>query len=141
MFEELNKYQENGDFIFKPLDNLNDVCNAPNHSSGIYFIYAEEKTLQNLLYIGISGRRDKKGNIKHRKDGLRGRFLTGKTDGVLRKKYWPQKMNQEGIKSLHIYWYVTHGKFNVDFPRDLEILFLTRFVTKYKRLPRWNREI
>ncbi len=141
MFDELNRYKERGDFIFKASDSLRDVCNAPNHSSGIYFIYANDRATQNLIYIGISGRKDITRNIEHRKDGLRGRFITGKTGAELRKTYWPKKMNLEGIKSLHIFWYVSHGEFNKDFPRDLEILFLTRFLTKYERLPKWNRKI
>ncbi len=77
MFDELNKYKQHDHFFFKPADRLSEVCNAPNNSSGIYLINALEKGKVNLIYIGISGRRGADEKIVHRKDGLRGRFLTG----------------------------------------------------------------
>lgn len=141
MFDELKKYKQQGRFTFKPTDDLSLVCNAPNDCSGIYLIYAVAKNKTTLIYIGISGRKDENGKIKHRKDGLRGRFLTGKTKGVLRRYYWPQKMKEENIDALQIHWYVTHGKLNQDFPRDLEIDLLMKYQAQYGKLPRWNNVI
>ncbi|MES2455755.1 MAG: hypothetical protein V4594_09455 [Bacteroidota bacterium] len=141
MFDELKKYKENGHFFFKPEDRLSVVCNAPVKCSGIYLIYVLEQGRVNLIYIGISGRKGEDGNIIHRKDGLRGRFLTGKTDGILRKTYWPQRMILENIEALDIYWYVTHGKLNQDFPRELEIELLSKYQSINGRLPRWNKSI
>lgn len=141
MFDELEKYKENGSFIFKSEDRLSLVCNAPGKCSGIYLIYAFEKGQVNLIYIGISGRKGTNGEIVHRKDGLRGRFLTGKTNGVLRKIYWPQRMILENIEALNIQWYVTHGKNEQDFPRDLEIKLLNRYRAVYGVLPRWNKNL
>jgi len=141
MFDELKKYRENGHFIFKPDDKLSAVCNAPKACSGIYLIYALENGKVNLVYIGISGKEGPDGEIKHRKDGLRGRFLSGKTEGVLRKNYWPQKMIEENIEALDIYWYVTHGEFDYDFPRGLEVGLLKNYGAIYGTLPRWNRRI
>lgn len=57
MFDELKKYKEQGHFVFKPTDNLADVCNAPKACSGIYLIYALQKGKVTLIYIGISGRK------------------------------------------------------------------------------------
>lgn len=140
MFKELNKYKQQGHFFFKPTDNLADVCNAPKEASGIYLIYALEKGKVNLIYIGISGR-EVNGVFKHRKDGLRGRFLTGKTKGLLRKIYWPQKMKEEGIDALDVYWYVTYSSQNQDLPRDVEVDLLLKYRDVFGELPRWNSKI
>ena len=141
MFDELNKYKQQGHFFFKPDDRLSSVCNAPNNSSGIYLINALENGKVNLIYIGISGRKGSDEKIRHRKDGLRGRFLTGKQFGNLRQKTWPNQMRLENIEALDIYWYVTHGLHNKDFPRELEIILLNKYLSLYGRLPRWNKEI
>lgn len=141
MFDQLLKYKNKGNFKFKPTDNLASVCNAPKDCSGLYVIYALEKGKVNLIYIGISGRKGEDGKIAHRKDGLRGRFLTGKTNGVLRKTYWPQQMLKENIEALDIYWYVTYDGSVKDFPRDLEIELLKQYQSIYGCLPRWNSKI
>jgi len=141
MFDELSKYKEQGHFFFKPTDNLASVCNAPINCSGIYLIYALQKGRVTLIYIGISGRKNIDEKIQHREDGLRGRFLTGKQFGGLRKHSWPVKMKLENIEALDIYWYVTHGTANTDFPRDLEISLLHQHRDIYGALPSWNNTI
>lgn len=139
MFDELAKYKQNGHFFFKAVDSLGNVCNAPNNCSGIYLVYALEKENVNLIYIGISGRRSVDGKIIHRKDGLKGRFLTGKQFGGLRRITWPKQMKLENIEALDIYWYVTHGSQNNDLPRELEIKLLQKYHTIHGKLPRWNK--
>jgi len=141
MLSKLNFYIEKGTFFLKSTDSLSAVCNAPNNCSGIYLIYAFLNGKRDLIYIGISGRRGADGKIIHRKDGLLGRFLTGKTDGVLRKIAWPRRMIAQDIKEIEIEWYVTYGLQNQDFPRDLEIELLKEYQTKYGRLPIWNKVI
>ena len=141
MFSELIKYKEKGVFFFRVSDTLSEVCNVPNNSSGIYLIFAVFNEQTDLIYIGISGRKGEDGKIKHRKDGLRGRFLTGKTDGLLRKFAWPARMIAQNIPKLEIHWYVTHGEYNNDFPRDLEIDLLTQYYKRNGSLPKWNKRI
>jgi len=141
VLSKLNSYKEKGTFIFKLTDSLSSVCNAPKGCSGIYLIYASINGKRDLIYIGISGRKGAKGEIIHRKDGLRGRFLTGKTDRVLRKVAWPKRMIAQNITELEIEWYVMYGKHNQDFPRDLEVELLTKYKTKFGRLPFWNKVI
>lgn len=141
MFKELEKYTEKGNFLFTSKDKLSKVCTAPNYCSGIYLIYSIANRRRELIYIGISGRKGIDGNIIHRKDGLRGRFLTGKQFGDRRQITWPKQMHIEKIESLDIHWYVTHGNTNKDFPRDIEVALLNKFKNTYSVLPRWNKEI
>ncbi len=140
MFDELKKYKRSGHFFFKSSDNLSMVCNAPNDCSGLYLVYALERQKVNLIYIGISGRQGVDGNIIHRQDGLRGRFLTGKQFGALRKISWPQQMKLEGIEALDVYWYVTYDGNDKDFPKKLEDELLMKHKSLYGVLPRWNRK-
>lgn len=141
MFNELEKYIKKGNFIFNSNDKLSVVCTAPNHCSGIYLIYALTNGKKELIYIGISGRKGIDGNIIHRKDGLRGRFLTGKQFGDRRQITWPKQMHTDKIEALDIHWYVTHGEFDKDIPRDLEVKLLNKFRETYGVLPKWNKEI
>ena len=140
MFDELKKYKRSGHFFFKSSDNLSVVCNAPKDCSGLYLIYALERKKVNLIYIGISGRQGVDGNIIHRQDGLRGRFLKGKQFGALRKITWPQQMKLEGIEALDIYWNVTYDGNNKDFPKVLEDELLLKYKSLYGELPRWNKK-
>lgn len=140
MFDELTKYKQTGHFFFKPGDQLASVCNAPKECSGIYLIYTLEKGSVNLIYIGISGRKGPDGNILHRKDGLRGRFITGKQFGERRSISWPKQMRLENIEALDIYWYVTHGSHDSDFPRDIEKALLEKYLDIYGQWPRWNKK-
>lgn len=141
MLSQLNLYREKGTFLFKLTDSLSAVCNAPKNCSGIYLIHAVINGKRDLIYVGISGRKGNDGKIIQRKDGLVGRFLTGKTDGLLRKIAWPNRMLAQNILELEIHWYVTYGVHNQDFPRDLEITLLTKYQIKTGRLPIWNKKI
>lgn len=141
MRSQLNNYKRKDSFIFSPTDSLSAVCNAPKNCSGIYLINGVVNGKRDLIYIGISGKKGADEKIIHRKDGLRGRFLTGKTDGVLRKIAWPNRMLIQNIKELDVHWHVTHGVHNQDFPRDLEIALLTEYQLENDRLPIWNKVI
>jgi len=131
MFDELNKYKRTGHFIFRSTDNLAAVCNAPKGCSGLYIVYALKNGSIQLIYIGISGRKGSDGKIKHRLDGLRGRFLTGKQFGELRKISWPKQMKVEKIEALDIYWYVTYDEAYNDFPNELEDKLLEKHKSIY----------
>lgn len=125
-------------FIFRPSDSLSYVCNAPSFASGFYIIYAFVNGKYNLVYIGISGLENKNGLFKHRKDGIRGRFLTGKQFGERRQVAWSKKMEQEKIEHLKIHWYITYDDGVKDVPRDIEEKLLKEYYTLNGSLPIWN---
>ncbi len=141
LIQELEKYQLKGSFIFKQTSRLSEVCNIPvqNDLAGLYLFYENETN--ELLYVGISGRTSREGNLAFRKDGLRGRFLKGKQFGDFRRNSLPKQMISEGINSIRINWYGTYHSNCFEHPRALEITLLKAFINTYKRLPRWNKEI
>ncbi len=144
MFEELKKYKTSSYFLFKIEDSLKEVCNAPTDKSGIYIIYALAKNKKELIYIGISGQKQKDGSLKTRKAGLGGikdRIVNGHHFGkISRKKSWPWQMKKESIEALEIHWYVTHEENIKDFPRDVEELLLKTHHKTTGHLPKWNKE-
>jgi hypothetical protein len=144
MFDELNKYKQNDHFFFKPSDNLGQVCNAPTGKSGVYIIYALKGGRVELIYIGRSGEVKADGSLFIRKAGLGGlkdRLVNGKQFGEARRNSWKQKMVDEKIEALDIYWYVTHNDKFVDCPRILENKLLQKHLDIYGRLPKWNNEL
>jgi len=144
MFDELNKYKQNDHFFFKPSDNLGQVCNAPTDKSGVYIIYALKGGRVELIYIGRSGEIKSDGLLFIRKAGLGGlkdRLVNGKQFGEARRNSWKQKMVDEKIEALDIYWYATHNEKFIDCPRILENKLLQKHLVIYGRLPKWNDEL
>lgn len=140
MFRYLDQFQEKGQFVFSQNDSLSQVCNAPMHSSGIYLVSAEEISLKNLIYIGISGREGKGGEIIHRQDGIGGRITKGKQFGQARRNSWPLKMKEDGIDKIHVQWYITYGKYDQKIPREIERKLLT-ILSVHRTLPVWNKQL
>jgi len=141
VFEELQKYSKTGSFKFEPSDRLSAVCNVGKSGSGVYLVYASGILGNELIYIGISGQQGPEGKFKHRKDGLRGRFLTGKQFGDLRRIAWPKQMIIEGIEELEVVWFVTYDDDQYkDIPRQIEERLIAQFKQAHGRWPRWNRK-
>lgn len=139
LLTDLEKYDIKGKFYFRSNDVLSSVCNIPNKKdySGIYVFYSEKKE---LIYVGISGREDANGNIIHRKDGLRGRFLTGKQFGNRRSITFPIQMEIDGISTLEIQWFVTYGDYAKDIPRPIERALIEYFKMENNgQRPLWNK--
>ena len=136
MFEILNKYSHTGQFEFHPDENLRIVCNAPTDKSGVYIVWANEQ----LLYIGRSGKKEN-GVIVHRKCGLGGikdRLVNGHQFGKFpRRRIWPEKMKEQGLSVLSVYWYDTED----DDPVEVERLLLAEATYKNGVLPPWNNQL
>jgi hypothetical protein len=141
MFNDLDRFKENGAFEFNQTDTLSHVCNAPKDNSGIYLVFADKVDDNNLIYIGISGWKGERGQIIHRKDGLGGRIVKGKQFGEARRKSWPLKMVEDNFKTLYVKWFITFSDYDQVIPRPIEIAYLELFLQKYERLPLWNKEV
>ena len=139
MFDELTKYKNNNHFFFTAKEELENVCNAPKDKSGVYIVYELKNGRIELVYIGSSGKVLNNGTIKHRNGGLYDRIVNGHQFGkVPRKKSWKQKLIDEKIDALDIYWYDTG---TMDIPAFVEATIMQRFFEIYGRLPRWNKEL
>ena len=136
MFDELNKYKNNGHFFFKKGDKLSEVSKGVPNAPGIYIINRLSKGNIDLVYIGKSGSMEQNGEFKAQ---LLRKRLNNKQDGVKRQEYFDNKLIEENIEALDIYWYVTFDDDNQDLPGFIEGLLLQRYYDIYGELPVWNK--
>lgn len=137
MFDELGKYKNYGHFFFKNGDVLSsqsrDVPNLP----GVYYILRHAGEKIDLVYIGKSGTVLQNGNFKNQ---LLRKRINNKQDGIKRQQYFEQKILQEGIDVLDIYWFVTYDKYYHDLPGFVEGQIIQRYFDNYRCLPAWNKD-
>ena len=140
LFDELNRYEINDHFFYESEDSLKEVCNAPKKGSGVYLLYALAHGSIELIYIGSSGTMQKNGILKHRKGGLFDRIVNGKQFEKQRRFSWPEKMKEEVIEALDIYWFETFNHEVQDIPHFTEAILIQKHFDINGTLPRWNQE-
>ena len=140
MFDELEKYESNGQFFFSVGDELGKVCNAPKNGLGVYIVYALKNGKIELIYIGSSGKVKQNGSAKIRKGGIHDRLVNGKQFDKPRKTSWIEKLKSENIEALDVYWYETFDQINSDIPTTIEGLIIQKYFDVHGRLPKWNKE-
>ena len=133
----LDKYPNNGCFVFKAYDDLCAVCNAPSYCAGIYAVFQSRNN--EILFIGRSGKNEN-GRIVIRKAGLGGikdRIVNGHQFGKIpRKKSWPKKMRESKIDEIKIYWWDTEN----DNPDEIKKELLESYKMHCGRLPLWHKK-
>ena len=137
MFEEIEKYENNGHFFFSNGDILRDVSKDVPNLPGIYYILRLAKGRIDLVYIGKSGTINNDGTFKIQ--GLKNR-LNNIQNKMKRQEFFENKIKKEKIDALDIYWFVTFDKKNQDLPGFVEGLLFQKFFDIYQRLPEWNEE-
>lgn len=136
MFDELKKYKNNGHFFFKAGDKLIDASKDVPQLPGIYYIIRLSNNKVDLVYIGKSGTINQNGKFKGQL--LKGR-INNKQDGTKRQQYFEQKISEENIDGLDIYWFVTMDKNNNDLPGYVEGLLMQSYFDLHGKLPPWNK--
>ena len=143
IFAPLSKYKETGSFLFKPNDQFIKACNVPKRDvSGIYIIEAIKNDQSEIVYIGISGRKDKNGNIIHRKGGIRDRICNGYHPGtrIKRHSWFPLKIKEDKVDAIKISWWITYNELVSDYPWVIENNLLVKYKETFGlgRKPRWH---
>ena len=136
MFVELEKYKTNGHFFFEKNDNLRNKSKDVPNLPGVYYILKLAKGKVELVYIGKSGSMLQNGQFK---DQLLNKRLNNKQDGIRREYYFLNKIEEENIEALDIYWFVTVDDEHNDLPGYVEGLLLQRYFEVYGCLPPWNK--
>lgn len=141
MFGLDEHFDHNDNFFFSAKDDLSKVCNAPKDSVGVYIVYELKEGRIELVYVGSSGQLLNNGTMKVRKGGLYDRIVNGKQTGTNepRKTFWKQKLIDEGIDALDIYWFVTFNEDHKEIPAFVEAQVLQEHFELFDRLPRWNK--
>lgn len=137
MFDELEIYEHNGHFFFKKGDNLRAQSKTVPNLPGVYLIFRLAHGRVDLVYIGKSGTVLQNGEFRNQ---LLRKRLNNKQGGVKRQEFFTQKMEEEEIDALDIYWYVTFDDEYQDLPGYVEGLLLQKYFDIHEKLPPWNRE-
>lgn len=90
-----------------------------------------------MVYIGESGTITQNGQIKDQ--SLRDR-INNDQEGMKRQEFFDQKMVDENIDGLDIYWFVTMDQSNNDLPAYTKALIIQRYYEVHGRLPLWNKD-
>ncbi len=135
MFDETEKYLNQGHFFFKKGNSLKDVSKDVPNLPGVYYIIRLARGRVDLVYIGQSGTINQKGVFKKPllKDGI-----NIQQDGTPRQAFFDNKMITENIDGLDIYWFVTVDEHNNDLPSYVEALLMQRYYEVNGDLPIWN---
>jgi hypothetical protein len=136
MFDETEKYANQGHFFFKKGNNLKEVSQDVPNLPGVYYILRLARGRVDLVYIGKSGTINQKGIFK---DQLLKERINNKQDDTPRQTFFNEKMTTENIDGLDIYWFVTVDEQNNDLPSYVEGLLMQRYYEIYGELPVWNK--
>lgn len=136
MFDELDKYHNQGHFFFQKGDSLATQSRAVPNLPGVYYIIRLAQGNVDLVYIGKSGTILQNGRFKNQL--LRNR-LNNKQDGIKRQLFFDLKMEQEDIDGLDIYWFVTFDNQHNDLPAYVEAVLIQRYFNIHGCLPPWNK--
>lgn len=110
-----------------------DVPNLP----GVYYILCLAKGRVDLVYIGKSGTILQNGTFKNQ---LLQKRLNNKQEGKSREQFFKDKIQQEQIDALDIYWFVTFDEKHRDIPAFVEAQIMQRYFEIYGQLPAWNKD-
>ncbi|MFB6342151.1 hypothetical protein ACE1ET_10520 [Saccharicrinis sp. FJH62] len=130
MFEELSQYPSD-QFIFRPCDLLEEVCNAPKESCGIFLIYELNEENSRLVYIGSSN----KMSSASCKPGLFEKIVHAEDyDGVPGKIFFYMNLIKSDAEGLNFHWYETTN----DEPEKIADLLVRKYSDVHGNLPDWN---
>jgi len=139
MYKELEKFKSSNSFTFTLNDSLEEVCNAPEGSAGIFVVYEIDGDSKELIMAGSTGTVQNDGTLKTKNGGLYDKIVNGHQFAKTGRKYsWPAQMKLENISVLEVVWYET---FNADvkaIPTAVEGQILQNFLDENAKLPRWN---
>lgn len=139
MSKGLEKFKVSNSFTFTVNDSLEEVCNAPEGSAGIFIVYGVAADEKELIMVGSTGTVQNDGALKSKNGGLYDKIVNGHQFAKTGRKYsWPAQMKLENIESLEVVWYET---FNADvkaIPTAVEGEVLQNFLDQSGKLPRWN---
>tara|TARA_R110001632_G_scaffold21300_2_gene62521 strand:- start:478 stop:897 length:420 start_codon:yes stop_codon:yes gene_type:complete len=138
MFKCLDKYKNKGQFEFRVGDKLSYHCkNVPNES-GVYLIYTITDDIEDLVYIGASGKIKQDGTFPIQK--LKRRLQNMQESGLRRQTHFENQMNENIIDEIRVRWYVTFDDEIKHLPLYVEAVLFQEFFEKYKQLPKWNKQ-
>lgn len=140
MIDLMEKYESNGHFFFDSNKELDRVCNAPKKGVGVFIVFELKNGRVKMVYIGSAGKITQVGKKKTGKDGLYGSLVNGMQFDKPRWISWKEKLKNEKIDALDVYWCETFDKNNADIPATIEAFMMQKHYDIHGQLPKWNEE-
>lgn len=138
MFDELNRYKNNGHFFYSKGDNLEEVSADVPNLPGVFYILRLANGKIDLVFIGKSGPNPI--SIKSKGQGLK-KGINSFIENMKTQDFFEEKIKKEKIDALDIYWCVTFDKNTIDLPSYVEGLLLQIHLHIHDELPKWNKEL
>ena len=130
MFDETKKYKTQGHFFFKKGNSLKEQSVDVPELPGVYYILRLAKGKVDLVYVGKSDNDLQSGST------VGASLADALTQAVAQ---FENKMTEENIDALDIYWFVTMDKTNNDLPGYVEGILMQRYFDIHGKLPPWNK--
>jgi len=130
MFDETKKYKTQGHFFFKKGNSLKEQSVDVPELPGVYYILRLAKGKVDLVYVGKSDNDLQSGST------VGASLADALTQAVAQ---FENKMTEENIDGLDIYWFVTMDKTNNDLPGYVEGILMQRYFDIHGKLPPWNK--
>ena len=136
---EYDKKFDHGEFKLKPGESINDVVNREHvpDALGVYLIYSKRDDLLKLIYIGKSGTLNQDGTFK--KQRLKKR-LTMKQDGIYRKYFFQNVIDDYNFDELIFKWFNTYSDTIKELPGFIEANLLAKYFIAEHELPILNKK-
>ena len=139
MYKELKKFKTTNSFSLTLDNNLEEVCNASDNSSGVFLVYDATNEEKELIMVGSTGTVQNDGTLKSKNGGLYDKIVNGHQFAKTGRKYsWPAQMKKEDINRLEVVWYETFNEKSKAIPTFVEGQVLQNFLDENGKLPRWN---
>ncbi len=138
MFNELEKYENNGHFLYKRGQKLKVESREVPELPGVYYLLKMTKNDIEVVYIGKSGSINMDGTFKSQ--GLRGRINNKQNIKEKRQVFLERKFEEDDFLALDIFWFVTFDNDTKELPGYVEGLLIQKFFEMHGRLPKWNNE-
>ncbi len=135
MFDELNKYKNNGHFFYDGKALMKEVCNAPEEGIGVYIIYRLAHGNIDLVFIGSYGKVIQNPTLEVTEKGLIKEITKGS-----KLNDWKIKILSEDIDALDIYWFETFDKEPYDIPSTIKGVIMQKYFDVHRNIPPWNNE-
>lgn len=128
MFDQLEKYKNNGHFFFKKGDDILKLAKKLPNKPGVFYIL---KLIKNKIKIVYVGKSDSSKTNNQTLDQL----FHDREKGISLHEYFDKKCEEENIDSLDIYWFDTEN----DDPSDVANEILQNNYNFFGSLPDWNK--
>ena len=139
MFDVLADFESNDHFFLTANSELEEVFNAPKSGLGVYLVYELKNGRISLVYVGAAGKIRHTGSKKG-KENFSEEFFNGQQFGGRRPNTWRQKLINDKIDALDIYWYETYNIKMRVIPSLVQALVIQAHFEMHGKLPPWNEE-